>query len=124
MDDVIDMENPENHTLVPLWQTLIAACGDAIGLSRDIASRLQQGAAARELESLLRREAQLAHQLQAGIGRLGQQKPDPESGVYRTRLLGQMRDLLDLEQQNHRLLSRRGVKLTGASPYRYSPRRT
>lgn len=104
-------------------QTLTATCREAIRLSLDIAGRLQQGIPAHQLVPLLRQEAQLASQLQSGIRQFGQSSPSPDGGRWRSQMLQQMKELIEQEQQNHRLLSRRGVKLSAPGSHRHRPRR-
>ena len=106
-----------------LWQSLTTACREAMRLSRDIAARLQQGIPSHQLVPLLRQEAQLARQLQSGIRQFGQLSPSSDCGTWRSQLLQQMKELIEQEQQNHRLLNRRGVKLSAPGPYRHRLRR-
>lgn len=105
------------------WQALTVTCREAMRLSRDIAGRLQQGIPAHQLVPLLRQEAQLASQLQSGIRRFGQSSPSADFGRWRSQLLQQMKELIEQEQRNHHLLSRRGVKLSAPGPYRHRHRR-
>lgn len=117
-------ETPRRSGSATPWQALTDTCCAAVTLSRDIATRLRQGAPAHALIPQLQHQAELAEQLRTGIGQLGKEAPSPTSATQRARLLRQFEDLLAQEQENHRLMSRRGVKLSGARPYRYTPPKT
>ena len=106
-----------------LWQELEAVCAAAIRLSQDVAVHLRQGAKAHAFTPLLHREKELIDQLCGGIHLLDQQAPDATACSCRAHLAQQMQTLLDLEQQNHRLLSRKGIKLSGPQFNRYHPPR-
>ncbi|MBT4502651.1 MAG: hypothetical protein HOC74_33275 [Gemmatimonadetes bacterium] len=107
------------------WQTLSATCGTVLSLSREISSRLQQGAQTQELVPLLRQEAELTRQLRDDIFQLGQLSlPSSPGGNSRSQVVSQMEELLSQERENHQLLSSRGVKINGTRPYRYRPQKT
>ena len=106
------------------WQALTDTCGTAVALSRDIATRLRQGTPAHALIPQLQAQAKMAEQLRTGIGQLEKEAPSPTSATQRARLLRQLEDLLAQEQENHDLMNRRGVKLSGPRPYQYTPSRT
>ena len=101
------LEQQEPHTL---WEELETVCAEALRLSQQVENRLQQGASSHELVPLLHSEAQLADQLHKGIQQLSQ-RPDLKAMVEDGNLIGQMKNLLTLEQKNYRLLSRKGVRL-------------
>lgn len=105
------------------WQALSATCGTVLSLSREIASRLQQGAQTQELVPLLRQEAELTRQLRDDIFQFGQLSLPSPGGNDRSQVVAQMEELLSQERENHRLLSSRGVKINGTRPYRYRPQK-
>ena len=105
------------------WSHLHAACSAALELSRQVHGALLQGAAAAALIPLLRREAELAREIQRSIASHGaagrQQTPPPEHAE----LMPQMAALVAMEEENHRLLSSRGVRLSGPGTPRAIPRK-
>ena len=117
-------EPPRHLGSATPWQALTDACCTAVALSRDIAVRLRQGTPAHALVPQLQRQTELAEQLRTGIGQLEKETPSPAFATWRAQLLQQLEDLLAQEQENQGLMRRRGVKLSGVHPYRYTPSRT
>ena len=70
-----------------------------------------------EFVPLLRRELRLADQLRKGICQLDPQ-PGEASEARHRQLAQHVRALLDTEQQNHQLLTRKGVRLSGPQLHR------
>ena len=114
----MDRQKSIQEPAPPLWQELEAACAAAIRLSQEVATCLQQGLGAHEFVPLLRRESQLADQLRQGIRQLGQQCQAAD-GNRREDLARHMQTLIEMEQQNYRLLTRKGVVLSGPHFNRY-----
>lgn len=94
-------------------EELETLCAALLYLSQQVAGALQQGAGAPVLVPLLRQELDLARRLQEGIFSSARQPGGARTGERRQRLASDLRALLDLEQDNHRLLSRRGIRLRG-----------
>ncbi len=98
------------------WQLAENICQTAIQLAQSVGSKLEKGASAHSLLALLRHELQLATHLRLQINRI-----NPEATGFpsqRDRLARKLRELADLEDHNHRLLSRRGVLINGPGMYR------
>jgi hypothetical protein len=95
------------------WKDLETTCTDALGLANHIAGQLRQGSQAHALTPLLQQANQLACCAQQQIQRLASQPGHPQAAASRDRILKQMSQWLALEEQNHRICSRRGVSLTG-----------
>lgn len=93
-----------------LSEHLIATSKAALELSRRVHASLRAGAAPSGLVPLLRQEAAMAQELRAGIGQLTAAADRPPSS-HRAELQAQLSILLSLEEENHRLLSRRGITL-------------
>lgn len=104
-----------------LWQNLEIDCAAAICLAQDIATHLERGAQANEFVPLMRQELELTNQLRANIDQLGRH-PAQVDAQRRDRLAQQMSSLLELENQNHQLLTRKGVRLKGPAFSRHSGR--
>jgi hypothetical protein len=103
------------------WQELYTGCAAAIRMSEAIGGRLRGGAVASEFVPLVRQQSELVRQLHARIRELGQKPRHPQDRTCRERLVDQLRRLLDLEQGNHQLLARRGVRLRDLRPGRRPP---
>jgi len=95
------------------WKDLETTCTDALGLANHIAGQLCQGSQAQALTPLLQQANQLACCAQQQIQHLASQPGHPQAAASRDRILKQMSQWLALEEQNHRICSRRGVSLTG-----------
>ena len=105
---------PDTQTSEDLWRQIETTCTAAIRLSQDLTTHLQRGARADEFVPLLRRELELTDQIRIDIHQLGRHSA-PVDAPRRDRLARNMRLLLDLEDQNHRLLTRKGVRLNNPS---------
>ena len=113
------MHQLENtSTITTLWQELHQACDHNIALAQNLGSRLRDGASGPELTPLLKEATEQVDHLRAGIRNLAH-RAGPLNPTERDRLLGQMRMLLDLEEENHALLSAKGIRLTTPQSYRY-----
>lgn len=99
-------------------QGLAAQCSEALTLARQVATALREGISASQFLPLLRREAHLSRQVRAEIARLSAD-PDQTTAVDRDASLVQLRAWVDQTRENHRLLSSRGIRLSGPGPYRY-----
>ncbi len=106
--------NPDTQTSEDLWRQIETSCTAAIRLSQDLTTHLQRGAQADEFVPLLHRELELTNQIRTDIHQLGRHST-PVDVPRRDHLAQQMRLLLDLEDQNHRLLTRKGVRLNNPS---------
>ena len=94
------------------WNDLESTCSAALEVSQIIGRHLSGGSPAHAVVKSLRHEARLAAKLSRGIELI-----DPSSAIARDRsprLAERMKSLLDLEHENYRLLSRKGVKLSGS----------
>lgn len=94
-----------------LWEDLEHLCEALLCLSKKVEAALRRGAGAAELVPLLRQEVDLAGQLRAGIAQCARQRGLAPSGECRQHLAGRLRSLLKMEQANHGLLGRRGIRL-------------
>ncbi|MFA6108715.1 MAG: hypothetical protein WDA75_08100 [Candidatus Latescibacterota bacterium] len=97
---------------------LAAQCSEALTLSLQVADALRQGMPAAQFLPLLRREAHLSRQVHAEIARLSAD-PGQTTAADRDASLVQLRAWVDQTRENHRLLSCRGIRLSGPGPYRY-----
>ena len=111
----------EEH-LAPPWQQLRTACHAAGEISRQVHDGLRQGISVASLIPLLRRGASLARDIQLSISELSSAPQRRAAPSERAELLAQMESLLSMENENHRLLRSRGVKLTGPRGPRVIPR--
>ena len=103
------------------WRELELTCSQAIRMSETVAQQVIDSAPAHEVVKLLRRQADLSDQL---LSRLS----DAESltgtaKTHGTQLAKQMKALLDLQDRNYRLLSRKGMRLSGPSRFSRSASR-
>jgi hypothetical protein len=105
----------DTHTL---WHPLHQACAHCIELARDLGRRLQAGDAGLQLQPLLEESAAQIGHLRQGIRDLAR-RGERVNPAEREQLLVQMRLLLDLEEQNHALLSAKGIRLNTPHSYRY-----
>ena len=105
----------DTHTL---WHPLHQASAHCIELARDLGRRLQAGDAGLQLQPLLEESAAQIGHLRQGIRDLAR-RGERGNPAEREQLLVQMRLLLDLEEQNHALLSTKGIRLNTAHSYRY-----
>ncbi len=112
---------PEQQINKNLWRDLERNCAAAIHLAQNIATHLERGAQAHEFVPLMQEELALTNQLRVDIGQLGQQ-PDLVDASRRDGLARQMRSLLELENRNHQLLTRKGVRLKGPAFSRHPGR--
>lgn len=114
-----DVAGPES-----VWQELEMTCDEAIQASRHVGACLERGVGTAEFVPLLRRELELARSIQTGIARLraGGGSPPGEIAAARGRFARRLAQLLDLEGDNRRQLSRRGVVINGL-PARADTRR-
>ncbi len=103
-------ETRSAQTADTLSEQLISTSKAALELSRRVHASLCAGAAPSGLVPLLRREAAMAHELRAGIKQLAAAVDMPPSN-HRAELRAQLKALLNMEERNHRLLSRRGITL-------------
>ena len=110
------MTSPSNGSgsAAPSWRDLEKTCEAAIQVSRQVAAHLNAGAMAGDFLPLLRHQANLANEVRDDIARLGGLGPEKTADSGRDRLLGRLLELLDMERENQRMLSRRGVRLTAA----------
>ena len=97
------------------WLALETTCAEAIHLSKTVANHINDSAPAHQVVKLLRRQADLSDQLRLGLR-------DAESLAATARSHGaqlgeQMKLLLDLEDRNFQLLSRKGMRLSGPSRF-------
>ena len=94
---------------------------EAIQASRHVGACLDQGVGSAEFVPLLRRELELARSIQSGIARLrsgdspaGNSPPGSSTSPDDiTAARDRFEQLLDLERDNRRQLSRRGVVISG-----------
>ena len=111
------VEDTESEQSEGLWNDLDNACEAAFGISQHLSDHLGKEASANECVPLLQRQLHLAEKIRQGIGRLRVQRDSGYSGASdgaRTQqLVGRLKDLLDLEQQNYDLLTRHGMRLKG-----------
>ena len=98
-----------------VWQELETTCDEAIQASRHVGACLDRGVGAAEFVPLLRRELELARSIQSGIARLRSGGSSAPGGIAtaRDRFARRLAQLLDLESDNRRQLSRRGVVISG-----------
>lgn len=99
-----------------VWQELETTCDEAIQASQHVGACLDRGVGAAEFVPLLRRELELARSIQSGIARLragGSSPPPGWIATARDRFARRLAQLLDLERDNRRQLSRRGVVISG-----------
>lgn len=99
-------------------QGLAAQCSEALTLARQVAAALREGTPASQFLPLLRQEARLSREVRAEIARLNAD-PSQVTAAERDASLAQLQAWVDQTQENHRLLSRRGIRLSGPGPYRY-----
>lgn len=98
------------------WRDLEETCEAALRISREVASHIDGGAVVGAYLPLLRRQLDLAEEVRSRIARLGGLGPErldderPHDG--RQRVIGHLVELLDLEQSNQTMLSRRGARIT------------
>ena len=111
------VEGTESERPDGLWDDLDNACEAAFGISQHLSDHLEQEASANECVSLLQRQLDLAERIRQGIGRLRVQRDSghrwASDGARTQQLVGRLKDLLDLEQQNYDLLTRHGMRLKG-----------
>ena len=111
------VEGTESERSDGLWDDLDNACEAAFGISQHLSDHLGKEASANECVSLLQRQLDLAERIRQGIGRLRVQRdsghPWASDGTRTQQLVGRLKDLLDLEQHNYDLLTRRGMRLKG-----------
>ena len=100
-----------------VWLELEAVCDEAIEASRHVGACLDEGVAAVEFVPLLRRELDLARTIGRQLKDIAPADvpalPDGRAAA-RDRLAHRLHELLDLEKHNQRLLSRRGVVISGS----------
>jgi len=111
------VEGTESDRSDGLWDDLDNACEAAFGISQNLTDHLGKEASANECVPLLQRQLDLAERIRQGIGRLRVQRdsgrPWASDGARTQHLVGRLKDLLDLEQQNYDLLTRHGMRLKG-----------
>jgi len=99
------------------WLDLEEACEAALSLSREVASHLDGGAGVGVYLPLLRRQLDLAEEVRSRIARLGGLGGGDagRQNERRQRVIGHLVELLDLEQSNQTLLSRRGARISSGT---------
>jgi hypothetical protein len=97
---------------------LAAQCSEALTLARQVAAALREGTPASQFLPLLRQEARLSREVRAAIARLSAD-PSQVTTADRDASLVQLRAWVEQTRENHRLLSHRGIRLSGPGPYRY-----
>ena len=107
----------------PSWQHLRTTCRTAGELARQVHEGLRRGAAASCLIPLLQQEASLTHDIQLGIRELARTPLRSPSRSEHAELVTQMKSLLSMEEENHRLLRSRGMKISGPRQPRVIRRR-
>jgi len=111
------VEGTESERSDGLWDDLDNACEAAFGISQHLSDHLGKEASADECVPLLQRQLDLAERIRQGIGRLRVQRDSgrhwASDGARTQQLVGRLKDLLDLEQQNYHLLTRHGMRLKG-----------
>ena len=93
------------------WQQLETVCSNAIEISEKVAEHLDNGAPVHQVVLLLRKQARLSQQLRTGI--VDGRPYLANAGSRGLKFATQMKALLDLEEKNYRLLSRKGMRLSG-----------
>ena len=93
------------------WLSLEQNCEAALRLSREVATHIGGGAGAGDYLPLLKRQLALAEEVRSEIARLGGLGPG-HAGERRQRVMGHFVELLDLEQRNQTMLSRRGARIS------------
>jgi len=93
------------------WLDLEQTCEAALRLSREVALHIDGGARAGDYLPLLGRQLALAEEVRSQIARLGGLGPHRD-GERRQRVIGHLVELLDLEQSNQTMLSRRGARIS------------
>lgn len=96
------------------WLNLEQTCEAALRLSREVASHIDGSAGVGDYVPLLRRQLILADEVRSQIARLGGLGPS-RHGERRKRVIGRLVELLDLEQSNQTMLSRRGARITAGT---------
>jgi len=101
-----------------VWQELETTCDEAIQASPQVGALIDRGVGSAEFVAPLRRELELARSIQSGIARSGDSRPDSSpppdvNATARDRFARHLDQLLDLERDNRRQLSRRGVVISG-----------
>ena len=111
------VEGTESEPSDNLWDNLDNACEAAFGISRNLSDHLGKEASADQCVPLLQRQLDMAERIREGIGRLRVQRdsgrPWASDGARTQQLVGRLKDLLNLEQQNYDLLTRNGMRLKG-----------
>ena len=101
------------------WLDLEETCEAALRLSREVASHIDGGAGVGVYLPLLRRQLDLAEEVRSRIARLGGLGPNRQDRGHqdegRQRVVGHLVELLDLEQRNQTMLSRRGARISTGS---------
>ncbi|MEE2659772.1 MAG: hypothetical protein VX733_14785 [Candidatus Latescibacterota bacterium] len=107
------MSVPAMSPAVDPWSAAEERCEAALAISRQVLARLQDDSAPNELVAVLRRELDQVRLLGDAVSQLSKvQSASP--APFRDRLASQLGELLKLEDQNHSLLTRRGLRLSYA----------
>jgi hypothetical protein len=94
------------------WSSLEHSCASALALSRDIHERLQSGASPTELVPLLQREREAVVDVRDVIAEaVG--SPPAGGAQRRDDVARQLSELMEIDDRNRELMSRRGVQLRG-----------
>lgn len=94
------------------WTILEEHCDAALALSKDLHGRLQDGADAVSLVSLLEQERTAIDAVRDQIQRLTDLPKEAGAGQRRDNVATRLQELIDLDAVSHGLMSRRGVRLS------------
>ena len=104
------------------WDAVEATCLAAVDLSRQVSSLLDRGCNADECTPLLEREKELLGRLGMQIQQVAGEEPDSQARKRRDRVLAQMKALIEQDDRNRRVLSRRGLSVNAGGRRRPHPR--